>query len=220
MAESENPKSEQFFPQVDILKAICILFVIVDHTIPWTNRWMYYNTFWERVAIPIFLILMGFNIYHSLDKPGNVKLKDYYSKKYWSHRFWRILFPFLMYYVITTLIGLCLFQWNFEALLTYQFNTMWKPQHIYLGLPPFAGPGDWFLPLLIQSVFLLPLFMFLFKKNPKAVLLCSYLFEIAIELVVYFLWGTPTGIDWHGRSRANQKPTRYNPERAPAKWLV
>lgn len=86
---------ESYF-QVDFLKALMIFLVIFDHTIPWTVKGMMGVALWERISIPVFLVIMGFNMGLSLRRRGETSLKKLYSRSYFKRKFWRYVFPFLI----------------------------------------------------------------------------------------------------------------------------
>ena len=65
--EEKLPHKESFF-QIDVLKAIMIFLVIFDHTIPWTIKDNLGVVLWERISIPVFMVIMGFNIGKSLQR--------------------------------------------------------------------------------------------------------------------------------------------------------
>jgi len=65
---SEKEKKHASFFQVDVLKTIMIFLVIFDHTIPWDIKDHLGVALWERISIPVFLVIMGFNMGLSFQK--------------------------------------------------------------------------------------------------------------------------------------------------------
>jgi surface polysaccharide O-acyltransferase-like enzyme len=57
---NETKKDKNYF-QVDILKALMIFLVIFDHTIPWSIKDNLGVSLWERISIPVFMVILGFN---------------------------------------------------------------------------------------------------------------------------------------------------------------
>jgi len=57
--EIERTRENLF--QIDLLKAFMIAFVILDHAMAYTNRFGMGLQLWERMSIPMFLIILGFN---------------------------------------------------------------------------------------------------------------------------------------------------------------
>jgi hypothetical protein len=66
-------KDKHFF-QVDAIKAAMIFLVIYDHTIPWVIKGEIGVALWERISIPVFLVIMGFNMGLSFSKMEDKKL--------------------------------------------------------------------------------------------------------------------------------------------------
>ena len=58
--ETVKDGSKDYF-QIDFLKVVMIFLVIFDHTIPWTLKGDIGVALWERISIPVFLVIMGFN---------------------------------------------------------------------------------------------------------------------------------------------------------------
>jgi fucose 4-O-acetylase-like acetyltransferase len=108
-------RNDRYF-QVDFLKAIMIFLVIFDHTVPWELKNFMGVALWERISIPIFLVIMGFNMGLSFKKTGEISLKKLYSRRYLKKKFWRYIFPFLVLYMISTIFGLIVYEFNFELL--------------------------------------------------------------------------------------------------------
>ena len=86
---SKQEKKPSSFFQVDVLKAIMIFLVIFDHTIPWDIKNNLGVALWERISIPVFLVIMGFNMGLSFQKQKNQSLGNLYSRKYFRHKILR-----------------------------------------------------------------------------------------------------------------------------------
>ncbi|MFW9770543.1 MAG: acyltransferase family protein, partial [Candidatus Thorarchaeota archaeon] len=181
----------EYFLQIDILKALMIFLVIFDHTIPWDYKDYMGVALWERISIPIFLVILGFNVAHSFRQKGQVKLKELYSWSYFKRKFWRYIFPFLILYFVSTLLGLIIN--GFEALT--QFQPQWDYSHLIIGILPFWGPGNWFLPVLFTSIILLPLIYKGFSGKliwRIITLIACFAVEIAVRLIFFFYVYMPT----------------------------
>lgn len=181
-----DAKKEYFF-QIDAIKAIMIFLVIFDHTIPWDYKNYMGVALWERISIPVFLVILGFNAGHSFRQKGQKYLKELYFRSYFKRKFWRYIFPFLILYLLSTIIGLAINGFDLVALT--QFQPRWDYTHLFIGILPFWGPGNWFLPVLFASILLLPI---LYKGfSGKLVwriltLIACFIVEIAIQLVFFF----------------------------------
>jgi hypothetical protein len=148
-------KDKRFF-QVDFIKAVMIFLVIYDHTIPWVIKREIGVALWERISIPVFLVIMGFNMGLSFSKVEDKRLRKLYSWKYFKRKFWRYIYPFIVLYIISSLIGLAINGFDWNALNQYKKDG-WHFYHLFIGILPFWGPGNWFLPVIFWSILLMPL---------------------------------------------------------------
>ena len=63
VTEDRQPKAIEFqgrmkYWQVDALKAFAIALVVLDHSLTWDLKSLIGGVFWERTAIPIFMIII------------------------------------------------------------------------------------------------------------------------------------------------------------------
>ena len=114
--ESLEKRSEHYF-QIDFLKAVMIFLVIFDHIVHWDLKSEIGVALWERICIPVFLVIMGFNMGLSFKRHGANTLRELYSWRYFKSKILRYIVPFLILYAFSTLIGLILYQFNFIAYL-------------------------------------------------------------------------------------------------------
>ena len=167
--ESERP----YFFQLDVLKAIAIIFVVMDHSLSWDAKSAIGSLFWERLSIPFFLIVMGFNMGYSFKYSEANTLRELYSLKYFKRKITRYVLPFAVLYMGSIIVGIYLGRLNFDA---------W----ILLGYLPFWGPGNWFIPLLFGSIVVFPLIYWMFKKQPILTMVFCFLSEIILQGIMYF----------------------------------
>ncbi|MHA1985471.1 MAG: acyltransferase family protein [Promethearchaeota archaeon] len=186
--EIEIPMEEdgRGFFQIDFLKAIMIFLVIFDHTIPWIFKDTMGVTLWERISIPVFLVILGFNAGLSFQRTGEKSLRKLYSWKYFKKKFWRFIFPFAILYLFSSLIGYLLKGPN--AFSQYQ-HGQFSIEHLFFGILPFWGPGNWFLPVLFISILIMPLLYKGFSGKwiwSIFTLILCYFIEILTYLILYF----------------------------------
>ncbi|MFW9970987.1 MAG: acyltransferase family protein [Candidatus Odinarchaeota archaeon] len=180
----EEPNHRYF--QIDVLKAVMIFLVIFDHTYPWALKDLMGVALWERISIPVFLVIMGFNMGLSFRHTGETSLKKLYSWNYFKKKFWRYIFPFIVLYILSTVLGLAI--GGFNALNQYQMR--WSFAHLFIGILPFYGPGNWFLPVVFWSILILPL---LYKGfSGKLIwriitLFLCYIIELLVHLSVLLI---------------------------------
>ncbi|MFX1278597.1 MAG: acyltransferase family protein [Promethearchaeota archaeon] len=181
-------ESQNFF-QVDFLKALMIFLVIFDHVVYWDVKNNIGAALWERISIPVFLVLLGFNAGKSFQRQGDLSLKELYSWKYFKKKILRYIVPYLILYAVSTLIGLIIYGFDITAMYRNQYYPSHGYMNLFIGILPFWGPGNWFLPLLFQSILILPLLYKFFTKKPIIALISCFIIEIAMQLCVFFFIG-------------------------------
>lgn len=183
----EKTSSDNFL-QIDILKGIMIMLVIIDHAIPREIREGWANSLWERISIPVFLIIMGFNAANSFKK-NDVPLSSFKSfLQYCFRKIKRYLIPFALLYLLSTIFGLIKYG-GFESLLHNQFDDHWSRDFLWLLILPFYGPGNWFISVVFQSVIIMPFLYWGYKKSPKITLFLSVIWEIGFYCLLYAYFG-------------------------------
>ncbi len=175
--------------QVDFLKAAMIFLVIFDHMVDWSIKSFIGVSLWERISIPVFLVLMGFNMGLSFKRRGVTTLKEIYSKKYFKSKIKRYIVPFLILYGVSTLIGLIIYGFNWSNMYSNQLAPHAGIINIFTGYFIFWGPGTWFIPVLLQSILVIPLLYIGFIKSSKLTLILCFIIEISLQLIVYTFLG-------------------------------
>jgi hypothetical protein len=197
----EKHNTERFF-QIDVLKTLMIFLVIFDHTIPWDIKNILGVALWERISIPIFVIIMGFNIGYSLQRDRNKrKLKpdyngsdSFYSDNYFWKKIIRYGIPFVLLYIISTNIGALFYGGNIDLIEAGQWAGDFGPnfdiRHLFIGILPFWGPGNWFIPVIFEFIILAPwVYRGFSGSTSKAIttLIICYLVEIITQLIIFSL---------------------------------
>ncbi|MHA1948421.1 MAG: acyltransferase family protein [Candidatus Thorarchaeota archaeon] len=176
----DPPQKRPYYFQLDVLKAIAIAFVVMDHSLTWEIKGAMGSVFWERLSIPFFLLVMGFNMGLSYKHRGTERLRDFYTRNYFSRRFNRYVFPFIVLYVGSMVLG------------TFLGYLSWN-EYTLLGYLPFWGPGNWFIALLFGSILVFPLVYWAFNKQPVLTVVSCFLSEILLQLVLYLYFPYPYG---------------------------
>lgn len=163
----------KFYFQMDVLKAIAIAFVVLDHSLTWEIKSAIGGPFWERTSIPFFLLVMGFNMGLSFRHSGATTLRELYSREYFSKKIIRYVYPFILLYAFSILAG-----FYFESLTFNEYSLL-----LWL---PFWGPGNWFIPVLMSSILVFPAVYWAYTKSPKATLVLCFMSEILLQIVMFF----------------------------------
>ncbi|MBA7636494.1 hypothetical protein ES703_44114 [subsurface metagenome] len=195
LVETEKEISEESgknFFQIDALKAAMIFLVIFDHMVSWGVKSEIGVTLWERISIPVFLVIMGFNMGLSFQRKKTTKLRELYSWSYFKSKILRYIVPFLVLYAVSTFIGLFMYGFDLSAM----YHGQYYPNHgiinLFIGILPFWGPGNWFLPVIFQSILIMPLLYKFFTKKPTLALILCFVVEIIFHLIIFFLIGDIT----------------------------
>ncbi len=188
---------------IDFLKGWMIILVIVDHSFTHSFLSNYYNTFWERISIPVFLIIMGLNMVKSFDRKLNlndnnnletITLRKLYSFDYFSKKLRRYVIPYLFLYLIDA--GIYFFI-NLNSIPTIHTFFYDEPEYMFIGYTPFWGPGMWFMPVIFWTILLFPLLYYFFKKHPILTFIGCFLVEISFRIVSYVLYYGVVPYNWH-----------------------
>lgn len=144
---------------IDYLKAVAIIFVILDHIGIVSNDNVLY-CFGIRMAVPIFMTLSGYTFSIAYSKANGIK--EMYSWTFIKNKLFRFIFPALL-----TCIMICIIEGeNTNVLMRFIMGDY--------------GPGSYYPMLMIQLVLIFPI-LFLALRNRKniwmIVLLCI-LFEV------------------------------------------
>ncbi|MFW9897040.1 MAG: acyltransferase family protein [Candidatus Thorarchaeota archaeon] len=185
-------KSEERFFQIDLLKTLMIFLVIFDHVVSWGIKGEIGVALWERICIPVFLVIMGFNMGVSFQRKGALSLRTLYSWSYFKSKILRYIVPFLILYGFSTLIGLIVYGFDITAMWHFQYYPNHGFIQLFTGILPFWGPGNWFIPVIFGSILLFPLLYWAFTKKPILTLILCFVVEIALQLIVFLLIGQIT----------------------------
>jgi hypothetical protein len=191
----EIKDTSRYYFQVDFLKAVMIFLVIFDHTIPWSLKENIGVALWERISIPVFLVIMGFNMGLSFRRVENPSLRTLYSSRYFKGKFWRYIYPFIVLWIVSSLIGLSIN--GVDAL--NQYRPGWNFFHLFIGILPFWGPGNWFLPVIFWTILIMPLLYKGFSGKLLwrilSLVLC-YAIELSLQFAIFFRYSPFSFSTW------------------------
>ncbi|RLI63160.1 MAG: hypothetical protein DRO88_10620 [Promethearchaeia archaeon] len=180
----ELNKQEFSLFQIDALKAIAMVLVIMDHSFTHQFLHQYGAPFWERIAIPIFMIIMGFNIGLSFRKRGEMSLEELYSWQYFEAKLRRYMIPYLLLYFIHGIIRLIVYTLNIPVNSVYFYD---EPIYRFLGYTFFFGPGLWFIPVIFGSILIFPLIYYFYTKFPTLAVIVTFEIELLTHGLAFAL---------------------------------
>ena len=189
----EKQKHANYF-QIDVLKTIMIFLVIFDHTIPWSIKGDLGVALWERISIPMFMVIMGFNIGKSLQAKKDPVIDTFYTRDYFVSKFYRFIIPFAILYLISTIIGGLFYGFSIDLIQAGQWGTDYNDLHLLIGILPFWGPGNWFIPIIFGSIIILPgLYKGFSGPQYKAIytLIVTFIVELIIQAIIFFTFKNP-----------------------------
>lgn len=152
--------------RVDLLKGICIIFVIVTH-FAWeaAERKVYLFPFWIDMAVPVFMIISGYINASSFERRKISSLKEAYSWESILKKFIRYTLPFAIIYLIEVV-----FLFGEHVISGNALGHGWVILWVIGGY----GPGGYYYPIMIQFIFLFPIIYFIVHKYGFAgVLICG-----------------------------------------------
>lgn len=180
--ESAGKPTTRFF-QIDFMKTMMIFLVIMDHSFTHKFLHQYGSTFWERISIPLFMIIMGFNLGTSFKTHGisaQNSLRELYTKEYFQKKFQRYLIPYLFLYFIHGIIRMIVYFGNISVNGVYYYD---QSDLRFLGYTFFYGPGLWFIPVLFGTILVFPAIYYFYQQAPGLTLIGTYF----VELMTHFL---------------------------------
>jgi hypothetical protein len=176
--KAEVKKEEGRFWQIDFLKVFAMLLVIMDHSTTHAELHAIGSPFWERIAIPIFMIVLGFNWAKSLQKKKGLSYRKLFSwKNYWQNKIVRFLFPYSIIYGLSILM---FFFIDTPQNIAYYNNPLLR----YILFMFVWGPGNWFIPTLLLTVLVFPLVFMIFDKIPIVGLILSFGVEVGWQFLI------------------------------------
>lgn len=159
---------------IDVIKCLAIISVILLHT--------YQGKFLLQIgaplhiwqAVPVFIILQGFNNAGSYQRRDFKSLADFKDLSYMWRKMKRLLFPFIIFFIVQII---------FLRLDTPEYfaseNILFR---LFTGG---RGPGSYFIPLTIQAQLILPLLYLVARKSVKGLLVGSFIVTTILEYLSF-----------------------------------
>lgn len=151
---------------IDILKALAIVLMLVQHTVPGHDLAAVGRNTWIRVCVPIFFVIMGMNLIGSWERSRRAGTAEFLMR-----RLDRIVGPFLVVlalaYVIAAVRG------------DLDPSASWA-----VGALPISAPGNYFVTAFVGIVLLFPALAWAFRRSPFWTLVGCILVDVAVEVVL------------------------------------
>ncbi|HEM5327119.1 acyltransferase [Streptococcus suis] len=167
-----NPNRIALFDTIKCIMVLCVIFTHLDWSVE-QRQWFIFPYFVD-MAVPIFLLLSAYFRANKWDtKQETLRLKFSSSIKESIN--------LLYLYAIVMAVNILLSYANhliavkpFSGFSSLRSFVMWL-------LSGESGPGSYYVPLLIQVVFLLPILYVLFEKNKWLGLLTCFLVNVLVD---------------------------------------
>lgn len=155
---------------LDYLKAVCVIMVIITHY-DWTDKTSPFFTMLINMAVPVFMIVSGYNFAMSNRKRAEGKWSRMYGWPMIKPKLIRFLAPFFT---------ICLI----EIFLLSMEDKNINPLRLFL-LGAY-GPGSYYVPVMLQLLVVFPVIYMLTDKNARLGLIsagvANLMFEAAVVL--------------------------------------
>ena len=152
---------------IDFLKAVCIIFVVLAHSVPLEYQKYVGRPFTIIQAVPIFLLITGYNFSESSFVSN--RYSDIFSVfRYGLTRIKKLLLPFVILFITEALFMLIKYNYNFRAILK-----------LFIGGG--VGPGSYFVPVMIQTLLVLPILVKVTRKNPIVAVILIFVLNLLLE---------------------------------------
>lgn len=136
---------------LDYIKAICVLMVIITHY-DWADKTSPAFTMLINMAVPVFMIVTGYNFAMSNQKKAQGNFKKMYSWDMLKPKLVRFLVPYYLICVIEIIL---------------RFLVGKEVDFMRLLLFEGYGPGSYYVPVMMQLLIIFPIIYILVDKNPK-----------------------------------------------------
>jgi peptidoglycan/LPS O-acetylase OafA/YrhL len=175
----EIPKNTQIFD--------FIYFIDINNFYHIFTHWITYSALFTEQVIPIFIIIMSFNLSLAYHRRVYSKLKQYYSLNEMKKKFRRYFIPYIFIFSICVIYGILFFLITNRQILYLNFRLL-------LGYLPINGPGNYFITLIFQMILFFPFLFIFYKFNRHICLIVVFFLAFFCEIFNHFgingLWYT------------------------------
>lgn len=152
---------------IDALKGLAIISVLLLHAVPREFLFDSFAVFHIWQAVPVLIVLMGYTGVMTRVHP----LKDYARR-----RALRLLVPLGVVWMVS--LGIALLRGTLA----------WDPM-LLVGVLPTAGPGNYFITMVLEFALLLPVLRWLLDRGPTVLMVVCILADVGYQLLAgHFGW--------------------------------
>jgi hypothetical protein len=99
-----------------------------------------------------------------------------------------------MLYLVSTVIGGLFYGFSIDLIQAGQWGIYFNEIHLLIGIMPFWGPGNWFIPVIFGAIIILPgLYKWFSESRSKAIytLIICFIIEIIVQTIIFTLFKNP-----------------------------
>jgi len=171
---SKNSGKNNHF--IDVLKGICIIFIITTHfSFTTEERLHFLFSYWIEMAVPMFMIISGYVYCLSYQRQNITCFNDAYHPRNVVNKILRYTIPFLITYVLE------LVYFSLIGQITISGETLLE--WIFCFAKGGIGPGSYYYPIMIQFIFVYPAIYFIIKRNGAKGLITCFAINALYELL-------------------------------------
>lgn len=173
MSEATDNINTGHLTQIDLLKGLAIISVILLHTWPEKVLLITGAPFHIWQAVPVFILIAGFVGTLSYMRQDTTGFRQCYRKSLLFRRFKRILAPFTLLFIVQIVL-LC-----FTGIKEITLQNI-----VFSYITGGYGPGSYFIPIILQHILILPILYFWAIRNPKYFLITTFLVSLVSEYLM------------------------------------
>ena len=179
--------------QIDLLKGMAIISVIILHSLPFTQLRMYsFSLFYVWQALPIFFVILALNSASSFRRKGITDLRALYSTKYLINRLERLVYPFMLIFFLTLAVWMLLL---YGVLGSFSLISI---EAVIKSLLSFYFQANVFVPIVFQFVLVFPALYWLYLSHPKGAVIASFTISFLAFLFEFIAPGQIVANPWYG----------------------
>ena len=166
------PRLPARLAQIDILKGLAIIAVLLLHALPPRTLHGGATVFYIGQAVPMFVVLMGLGAYASGARRVDENLPAQYPGSYFARRFERLYLPFAVVLIVSFLIA--------SAKGTLTPGSVVSP---FVGTMPFSGPGNYYITFVFQFALAVPIYCWAYRRRRLTTTVVAFAFAAGLDII-------------------------------------
>lgn len=172
----ETAKLPERITQIDLLKGLAMISVILIHSWNPAMRLDLGAPFYLELAVPMFILIAGYTSAYAFIRYHADSLTTCYDRQLLVRRIRRILEPYTLMWIVQIVLIIVILQQNmgfFSLVSNY--------------LSGGNGPGSFFIPVILQHILVVPLLFVLALRNARIMLLLAFMTNLGYFALIQVL---------------------------------